>query len=142
MNLNDIIDDYYERRAAHERADHAAKQCYHEMKAAEAKLVDAMLEAGMPSVKRFDGTAISLRKNVSLSVTKDNSDQIRTWLIATVGDDKDFVEEVVAKSAITELVKQQLEEGLADDDFPIFLKVSTRPGISVRGWNNISKIES
>lgn len=139
MRLNELIDAYYEARAEHDAIDERKKAAYRKMAARENELINAMIEEGIPSISRDDGSNVALRKHVTCSVTKDNFSAIRGWLRDTVGDDSDFVEEAVSKSAITELVKERIADGDIASDFPAFLKVSTRPGLVVRGFNNTTK---
>ena len=135
-SINDLIDDYYAARAAHDDAKARATELEKSRRAAEAKLIDFMLDEGTTGVKRDDGTSVGLRQSVSLSCTKDNTDPIREWLMDELGDDSDFVEEVVSKPALTELVKNRIAQGCGEDDFPEFMRVNTRPIISVQGWKN------
>lgn len=105
----------------------AMQKCQHE-------LIDAMLAAGLRSMTMDDGSKPSLCKQVTISVTKDNFDSLRAWLVSDTGDDRDFVEEVVSKPRLLDLVKKRIEAGSDPADFPPELRVSTRPGIRVYGW--------
>ena len=134
--INELIDAYYEARALHDEAKAKATELEKARRAAENKLIDHMLDEGTTGVKRDDGTSVGLRKSLSLSCTKENHHLLRGWLMDELGDDSDFVEEVVSKTALTELVKGRVDEGADEDDFPEFMRVSTRPIISVQGWKN------
>ena len=135
MNLKDKIANYYEARAAYEQAKAQADALYHQMKRDENAVVDAMLDEGTRSMGLDDGTNVSLRKSFTISVTKDNFDSIRSWLMDTVGDDADFVEEVVSKPALLDFLKASVDTGkMFEEDVPEFLRLSTRPTVSVRGW--------
>jgi len=136
MTVLEKIQTYLLARAGYDEA-HATSQAAHKvMRDAEYELVDTMLGDGVPSVG-LDASAertaanISLRKQYACSVTAANEAQIREWLVETKGDDSDFVHEKVNKPALIEWMK---EEGKEPDDVPAFLKLNTRPGITVRGW--------
>jgi len=128
-NVKSKVATYYARREEYEQAKALSDSCYGAMKTAENELVDAMIDEGTRSIGLDDGTNVSLRKSLTISVTKDNFDAIRTWLRDTVGDDTDYVEEVVSKSPLLDLVKTMDEA-----DVPEFLRLNTRPNVNVRGW--------
>lgn len=140
--LNQLIDDYYEARREYERLRTLATAAELTRRSKEAKLVDYMLEHEIKSVDRMDGTKPLLAKTTTISVTKDKADQIRAWLVATVGDDKDYVETLPSKSAVLELVKKMIEKDLVDpSEFPEFLSVNTRPTLRVNGWTGLGAEE-
>ena len=131
MTVLEKINSYLEARAIYDDM-HAASQAAHKtMREAEYELVDVMLSDGVPSMGLDSGVNVSLRKQYACSVTAANETQIREWLVETRGDDSDFVHEKVNKPALVEMLK---EEGKEPDDVPAFLKLNTRPGITVRGW--------
>jgi len=129
----DLIDAYVAARDEHDRLKDLKTRAYDAQKAAETELIDAMLDQGLPQVKTDEGLTVSLRKDMNFSCTKDNFTFIREWLREEMGDDLPYVEEVVSKSALTELLKGKIEEGTHESEFPPFLRLSTRPGLSVRG---------
>jgi hypothetical protein len=131
MTVLEKIQTYLDARAIYDEA-HATSQAAHKMmRDAEYELVDTMLSDGVPSMGLDSGVNVSLRKQYSCSVTTANEAQIREWLVETRGDDSDFVHEKVNKPALIEWMKEQQKE---PDDVPAFLKLNTRPGITVRGW--------
>lgn len=137
--LNAKVEAYYEARRDYEEKKRVATEAEKHRRRLEAELVDYMLEHGIKSVDRADGTKPLLAKNVSFSCTKDNADAIREWIVEQVGDDKDFIETLPSKSAVGELVKKLLEKEKWDEtDFPAFLSVSTRPGLRVTGWKEVA----
>ena len=139
MDLKDRIANYYETRAAYEQLKAQSDALYHELKRAENEVIDEMLNEGTRSIGLDDGTNVSLRKSFTVSVTKDNFEPIRNWLMDTVGDDSDFVEEVVSKPALLDYLKAAVDTGkLLEEDVPEFLRLNTRPTISVRGWTKRS----
>lgn len=134
MQLSEIINRYVAARDEHDARKEETTKAYKAWKAAENELIDAMLDQGMPQVKTDEGLTVSLRKNLNFSCTKDNFTAIREWLKESVGDDLSYVEETVSKSALTTLIKSMIEDdGAHESEFPEFLNVSTRPGLSVRG---------
>jgi hypothetical protein len=135
-HLTDKILNYYEARAAYDTAKALSDSAHKDMKRAENDVIDAMLDEGTRSVGLDDGTSCSLRKQFTISVTKDNFHAIRTWLMDTVGDDKDFVEEVVSKPALLDFIRAAVDAGKLDEEaVPPFLNLNTRPTVNVRGWS-------
>jgi len=133
--INTKTDAYYEARAEYEAAKELSDAAHKKWRRAEAELVDFMLEQGIKKFSRDDGTTPLLARSCTISCTKGNFDDIREWLRQDIGDDADFVTEVVDKSALLELVKKRIEEDMWDEsDFPEFLKVNTRPTLRVDGW--------
>lgn len=134
MSISKICDDYLAARHEWEEAKKFASHLHDRVEAKKTQLIDAMLAENMRAYPRKDGLLISLRRSFSCSVTQENTDQIREWLVEKLGDDKPYVKEVVDKPALTEHLKEMAETtDLAD--FPEFLRVSTRPDVAVRGWN-------
>jgi len=131
MTILQKIDDYLAAREAYEEIHEQSAKAHKAMRASEYELVDTMLNDGVPSVGLDSGLHVSLRKQYSCSVTVGNEDQIREWLTEVEGDDTQFVHERVNKPALVEWLKETEKE---PDDVPEFLKLNTRPGITVRGW--------
>jgi len=131
MNAKEKIDAFYEAREAYEQAHKLSGEMFAAMKDAERAAVDKMLEEGLKSMGRDDGTHVSLRKQYTCSVTLDNEDQVRQWLVDTNGDDAQFVVEKVHKPALLEWMR---EKAMEVGDVPDFLKLNTTPALSVRGW--------
>jgi hypothetical protein len=132
--LNDKIAAYYEARSAYDEAKKISDDLDKIRRTRESELVSFMIENQIKNVKLDDGTTPTLVNSVSISVTKDNFDAIREWLLDTIGDDADYVEEVVSKPAVLELVKKKLEGGSDPTEMPAFLKCDTRPTLRVSGW--------
>jgi hypothetical protein len=132
--LNLKIDAYYAARRDYDDKKAASNQADAERRRLERELVDYMMEHQIKSVDRMDGTKPLLASSVSASVTKENAEEIRAWLLETVGDDSDFMETIVSKPAVVELLKKRIKEGDDPSDFPAFLKVDTRPTLRVNGW--------
>lgn len=131
MTVLEKIDTYLQARSVYDDI-HAQSQAAHKtMREAEYELVDSMINDGVPSVGLDSGVNVSLRKQYQCSVTMANEAQIREWLVETEGDDSGFVVEKVNKPALLEWMK---DAGKEPDDVPDFLKLNTRPGITVRGW--------
>lgn len=135
--LNVKIDAYYAARRAYDEAKAVSNAADKERRDKERELVDYMIENQINSVDRTDGTKPLLANTVSISVTKDNFEAIRSWLMETEGDDSDFLETVVSKPAVLELVKKKLKEGDDPSDMPDFLACDTRPTLRVNGWKGL-----
>ena len=129
-DLKSWINNYYQARNAYEAAKEESTRLYHAMQSAEVSLVDAMVDEGVAKVDLDDGTSVGLRKQFTISVTKANMHDIRDWLLSSIGDDMQFVEEVVSKPALTSYLREN-----PDMEVPDFLNLNTRPAISVRGWS-------
>jgi hypothetical protein len=133
--INELCQSFYDARRIYEEAKWIATERKREMDAIKSDLIDEMLNSRTRAVDRDDGTRISLRRNFSCSVTKDNQQQIRDWLLATTGDDTPFVREVVDKKVLSEELRSMVDErGVNLSDLPVFLKVDVRPNLSVYGW--------
>lgn len=133
--LNEKIEAYYEARADYEAKAAIATDAEKLRRKLEYELIDLMMEEGVTKISLDDGTTPTLVKSCSASITKDNFDDIREWLRETVGDDSDYIETIVSKSAVMERVKHLLDvEKWDETDLPQFLRVSTRPTIRVTGW--------
>lgn len=130
---------YAAARLAYEDARDQANELEKVWREQEDLLVDAMLEAGVKNFQNDDGTKPTLTKNTSVKCNKDNYEDVRDWLVDTVGDDTDFVEETVNRFKVAGLVKKKLESGADEADFPEFLGLNTRPAVRVYGWNNLKK---
>ncbi len=135
MTVQDRLDEFYLAKENYERAHEISAQAHGIMKGAELSAVDAMLEEGVKSMGRDDGTHVSLRKQFQCSVTVDNEDQVREWLTEVEGDDAQFVVEKVHKPALLEWMKEKFEKAVMDEgEVPEFLKFTQHPALTVRGW--------
>ena len=137
MTVLEKIDSYLAARTEYERIHEESQKAHAAMRATEYELVDGMLNDGVPSIGLDTGVHVSLRKQFQCSVTQANEDQVREWLTETCGDDSQFVIEKVNKPALLEWLKARFEKAEMDEDsVPSMLKLSTRPGITLRGWKN------
>lgn len=136
MTLRDLMNRYLDARLAWDEAHAISIDMHHKMRQAEAALVEAMLAQQLKTAKGDDGVAYNLKRSFNCSVTKDNTDAIRDWLVETEGDDEPFIEEKVSKPALTEYLKKKVEDGVPEDSFPAWLKVSSRPTLSVPGYKD------
>ena len=140
--LNKKLDNYYAKRRDYEAKKKVSNDAHKAWRAAEAEVVDEMLSQKVKSLERDDGTKPGLVKAVALSVVQANAEAIREWIVEQVGDDKDYVDTVVSKSAVGELVKKLIEKDKWDEsDFPAVLSVSTRPTLRVTGWKALEGAE-
>ena len=142
MSVKAACDIYYEWRRRHQEAKAAAADIAQRLWHAEQALIDAMLNEDMKTMKREDGTTVSLRRKFSCSVTQKNQDDIRDWLVERFGDDSEYVKEIVDKPALAAKLQSMLDEDEIEiDNLPEFLSASTRPAVSVRGWGNLEELE-
>ncbi len=136
-DLNQAIQAFLSLRAEYKEADRTSKRLHKAMKQAERAAVDVMLKVDQ-DIHRSPSTGIccTLKAYLGCKVTVDNQDQVRDWLINTLGDDKDFIEERVIKKEVIDLIKQKRKEAIKAGmvaSFPDFLGVETYPGLSVSG---------
>lgn len=137
--LNAKVEAYYAARRDYDQKKAISNQADIERRRLERELVDYMIENQLKGVDRDDGTKPSLVASVSISVTKENAEDIRAWLRETVGDDTDFMETILSKPAVLELVKGKVKkEGWDVSDFPDFLKPDMRPTLRVTGWKGVA----
>lgn len=126
--------EYCRARINHEAAREAASQAYTSFKKAEHELVDALLEAELTGIPDACGATASLRQAFNIRCNQENTDLIEEWLLNTVGDAEPFKKTAIDKSAVTNHVKILCESGTPIDELPAFLEASSRPTITVRGW--------
>jgi 3-oxoacyl-ACP reductase-like protein len=127
---------YYDLRSRYDVAHRTSQEAHRAMKAAEAELVEALIEANVSAMTLGDGTSISLRNQASISVTEKNEGVVRDFLMAEVGDDELFTKQTLDKPAIMEMITTRVQDGdLAETDVPAEMKLKLRPAITVRGWN-------
>tara|TARA_R110000772_G_C13309802_1_gene439836 strand:- start:11347 stop:11790 length:444 start_codon:yes stop_codon:yes gene_type:complete len=135
MNLLDFQRDYYDARTEYDVAKAESDRLEKLWRAQESKLIEKMMGDGVKSVTLSDGSRPTLAKGVSVKCNKDTHDQVRAWLLETVGDDSDFVETLPNRHKVAAHVKKEIEEkGMDPDDFPDFLAVSVKPTMRVLGW--------
>lgn len=126
---------YCEARLQAEQMKEAASKAWQAFKIAEAELVDAMLEDEVTSWKDTDGANVGLRRQFSIACNQENAQEVEDWLQLTTGDAQHYMKTALDKASVQAYVKDQVESGeLEEANVPDFLKMSTRPGITVRGW--------
>ena len=135
--LNAKIDAYYAARRDYDIAHKASSDADKVRRAKERELVDYMIENQIKSLAREDGTKPILVSATSISCTQENAEEIRQWLLENEGDDSDYMVTVLSKPAVLELVKKKIKAGDDPTDFPLFLKVDTRPTLRVDGWKSL-----
>lgn len=132
-------DNYYLARSEYERVKAEANRLKLIMDKRKNLLIDEMLATKLKNFKRDDDTSVNFRRAFSISVTKENSEDIRQWLVDTLGDDSEFVKEVINKPALAERLEDMVtKEVITLEAIPQFLHVSTRPEIVVRGWKQLA----
>ena len=134
MSIAKYCDDYVVCRREYELQRGLLKEAYSSMMRAKARMIDEMLAEETKAFKRDDGLHVILRKSVTFSTAQKMADTIRDWLVETVGDDQPFIEEKISKKALSAYIKQKLDDGADESDFPEFLRLSTRPDVTVRGF--------
>ncbi len=128
-------------RTTAEQAGEVAKQKNKEFRAAEAKLVDALLDAKLKGIKTEDGCNFHLHPTCFVSTRGELFDQTVAWLLSRGLAKEDFVRTEIATGALRDLCRQLLEsEGTIA--IPEFLDLDTTPGITAKGWKAARKEES
>jgi hypothetical protein len=102
------------------------------MRSIERELVEEMLQKDMRAVTTGDGTKVHLRRYETCSVSKENEGQVRDWLREIHGDDHAFEVASLAKAAVVDYIKAQLEAGaFTETDIPDFLQYKIGQGAVV-----------
>ena len=141
MDLNAHVTAYLLARSVYEEAHKASQQAHKMWKQAEADFIDALLDSQVKTFKHLEtGEVFGLSEHFHVSVTQNNTDLIRNWLVESEGDDAPFLTEVCDKKAVTAHVKTLVEAnrqaGKGDEDgLPAFLNLKTRPVLSHRNKN-------
>lgn len=140
MSVSTAKNRYFAARRCYEDAKALANGFAADMQRAKAQLIDEMVNEGTRTIGGEDGTTVSLRRSFTCSVTKDNYDAIREWLMDALGDDSPFVKEVVDKPSLQEKLREMVDDdGVDITTLPQFLRVSARPDVSVRGWKGMKE---
>lgn len=130
---------YCEKRAAYDKAHALSSAAYAELAKAERELVDSMNDeqvAGFEMVSGDRKLKVSLRRNFSIAVNRDNEFQVREWLTDHEGDIQLFTKEELNKAAISDLIRRKVAEGeMEEGEVPEFFKLKTQPSVVVRGWD-------
>lgn len=130
---------YYEMRRRHVLAQRKATEAYRAMKEAEHALVEIMMDMGLSKLDYMeDGSKITFRGGLSVSVTQENEEVVRSWLRREYGDDLPFETVRLDKSEITNRIKQDIEAGeLSETEVPAEMKLKQFPSLVVNGWQDI-----
>lgn len=135
MLLTQKIQAYYQARASYDQAKKLSDDADQERRDKERDLVDYMIEHGLKKIELADGTTPLLVHQISFRCTKENAEDIRAWLIDTVGDDADFMERTLSRPALHEHLNRLITKDKIDpDDLPSFLEANSQPGLRVLGW--------
>lgn len=138
MELKKHVDDFLMAKEIYDTAHLASQQAHKAWKQAEADFIDAMLNAQVKTFKHLEtGETFGLSEHFGISVTQNNTDAVRAWLVDEDGDDAPYLTEVCDKKSVTAFVRGLVEtnrqEGRGDEDgIPDFLKLKTRPILSHR----------
>ncbi len=135
--ITKLFEDYKKQREISEIESAKAKKERAHLGAIEFQIVELMLEERVKSIGTEDGCNLNLRRHLGISCTEENREQVREWLVEETGDDQPFMEEVVSKKALSELVQTRIDNGAVAQDFPDFLNVNLHPGVSVLGWKQL-----
>jgi hypothetical protein len=134
MNHIELANQYCTVKREHKNLERKAAAAWKVLKAIEVKLLEAMTEEGVGNNFRLDDESqICKREYFNVSVTKTNREQTRQWLMDTYGDDSDFVDEVINKSALQDRIREEIDSKQKYAvEYPDFLNVKTSDGIVVR----------
>ncbi len=141
MELNEHVALFLEMKNYYDVAHKASQNAHKAWRLAESEMIDAMLNGQVKTFKHLEtGEVFGLSEHFGISVTHNNTDLIRNWLVENEGDDAPFLTEVCDKKAVTAHVKTLVEKnragGKADEDgVPEFLNLKTRPVLSHRNKN-------
>ena len=134
------FDEYKTQRVITERAEAEYKTQFKVLKAIESRMLGLMDETQVKSVPTEDGLTFGKRRHYGFSNTEENREEIRMWLCDTIGDDAPYMEQVVSRTALRELIKDGVENsGKTEESFPQFLNVSLTPIAVVTGWKKFKQ---
>lgn len=142
MDLKELAARYVEKRADYDRAHKASQEAHRIWRQAETDFIDEMLDQHIKTWRHSEsGALFSLSERFHVSVTQDNNESIRRWLLENAGDDAPYLTEVCSKKAVTDyvrdLVNKNREEDREDEDgIPAFLGLKTAPVLSYRDRND------
>lgn len=127
---------YYKMRSRYEVAKRTASVAHDAMQAAKRELIEAMMDMGLDTLSYMeDGSKISFRGGLNISVTQANEAEVRDWLVQNYGDDTPFEDVKLNKAGIRKRIQEDLDAGqLSETELPKCLKLSRYPDIQVRGW--------
>ena len=138
MELSQHVDKYLMARLEYDEAHLLSQKAHKELKQIEADFIDGMLNAQVKTFKHLEsGETFGISEHFGISVTQNNTDAVRAWLVDEDGDDAPYLTEVCDKKSVTTFVRGLVEtnrkEGRGDEDgIPDFLKLKTRPILSHR----------
>ncbi len=138
MELNDHVALFLERKRIYDEAHRTSQEAHKAWRQAEADFIDGLLDKQVKTFKHLEtGEVFGLSEHFGISVTQNNTDLIRNWLVENEGDDAPYLTEVCDKKAVTAHVKTLVEKNRqADrgetDGIPDFLNLKTRPVLSHR----------
>ena len=141
MELNDHVNRFLMAKLEYEIAHKRSQERHKEWRQTEADFIDGMLDQQIKTFKHLEtGEVFGLSEHFGISVTQNNTDLIRNWLVESEGDDSPYLTEVCDKRAVTAHVKglviNNRQGGKADEDgVPEFLNLKTRPVLSHRNKN-------
>ena len=141
MELNEHVAWFLTTKRRYDEAHQKSQEAHRKWRQAETDFIDALLNEKVKTFKHLEtGEVFGLSEHFGVSVTQNNTDLIREWLVESEGDDAPYLTEVCDKKAVTEhvktLVEKNRQDGCADEDgVPQFLKLKTRPVLSHRNKN-------
>lgn len=131
--LHELSESYLEKRDAYDQAYKESSLAEKEWRGAEREMIEYMTEHQVGAWKDHETKIkFELASRTSISITINNRQQVRDWLLMRTGDDEPYVIEVPEKDAVTKYVKELVasnrHQGDPDDkDIPSFLNLNTRP---------------
>jgi hypothetical protein len=137
LKFEDVVADYIVARRFHEEIDAKKKKAYKAYKAAESKLVDAMLDNGELSRKFETGITLSLKKFVDFKANEANTQEVLEWLEEQGEVADDYVGKSIKKVRLREFLKNHIAENGSIQDIPESMEVDERPNLSVNGWKAV-----
>jgi len=130
------IVDYVIARRDYEEAKARASNLHHHMKAAERRLVDAMIDAETKTIKRTDGLSFTVTPSIGFAANEANFDQTQEWLSENGLTPEDYISRRTNRKRLRTTLKEFIQER-GEVDLPEFLEIDTTPIISVRGWSKV-----
>ncbi len=132
--IGELITEWRAARDEYRAAERKKKELAKEMQRKASKVREALVENGLTNTKCRDGATVYLHKMFSVSVTADNSHEVRSWLIDEFGDDQPFIEQKLNKKSVADRIQDALDnDEIGEFDVPESMKLNRFDDVRIRG---------
>lgn len=130
---------YSDARKAYEAAQEVEKRTGRLKEEAEGQLIEFLDGLQLRGKQNVGGREFHVSRQVRISVTKENHEDVVGWLSITYGREaaQDFLKLSVDRWAVERAIKDEINAKKATiESYPDFLKVHSQPRINVSGWDS------